>query len=109
MLQMWHPCGASNGIAVARGTSDSILLLPASGTPSHYCCTAPVCSCALFNPWLCRIRYQYDGANSDGDECKIIDYNAGVDCEISFSVTEDIPGPAYVYYELTNFYQNHAT
>ncbi|CAM9972080.1 unnamed protein product [Pylaiella littoralis] len=56
-----------------------------------------------------ELKYQYDGANSDGDECKIIDYNAGVDCEISFSVTEDIPGPAYVYYELTNFYQNHAT
>lgn len=69
---------------------------------------APVCLCD--EPWLCRIiRYQYDGSDSDGDDCKITEYNANLTCEISFAVTEDIPGPAYVYYELTNFFQNHAT
>lgn len=67
------------------------------------------CLCDAYEPWLCLIRYQYDGADSDGDDCKISDYNANFNCEISFTVTEDIPGPAYVYYELTNFYQNHAT
>merc|ERR1712000_60926 len=29
------------------------------------------------------------------------------ECDIVFDVPEDIPGPAFVYYRLTNFYQNH--
>lgn len=57
----------------------------------------------------CRIRYQYDGTGSDGNDCRISTYNANLLCEISFDVPEDIPGPAYVYYELTNFYQNSKT
>lgn len=28
-------------------------------------------------------------------------------CNIQINVPEDIPGPAYLYYRLTNFYQNH--
>lgn len=28
-------------------------------------------------------------------------------CEQKFEITEDIPGPVYVYYQLDNFYQNH--
>jgi hypothetical protein len=28
-------------------------------------------------------------------------------CNIQFNVPETIPGPAYLYYRLTNFYQNH--
>lgn len=56
-----------------------------------------------------RIRYQYDGTDSDGDSCKITNYKEDLICTISFDVEDDIPGPAYVYYELTNFYQNHAT
>lgn len=61
----------------------------------------------MFLPYL---RYQYDGTDSDGDSCRIFDdYNANLTCEISFEVEKDIPGPAYVFYELTNFYQNHAT
>lgn len=54
-------------------------------------------------------RYQYDGAGSDGDSCKITEYNENLLCNITFDITEDIPGPAYVFYELTNFYQNHQT
>ena len=61
---------------------------------------------ALFPDSRCLIRYQYDGAGSDGDDCRISTHNADLLCEISFDVPEDIPGPAYVYYELTNFYQN---
>lgn len=52
------------------------------------------------------IRYQYDGAGSDGDGCKISTYNENLLCNITFNVEKDIPAPAYVYYELTNFYQN---
>lgn len=33
--------------------------------------------------------------------------NQAVNCAISFSVPSQIPRPVYVYYELTNFYQNH--
>lgn len=54
-------------------------------------------------------RYQYDGAGSDGTECSITEYNENRECNISFAVEEDMSGPVYVYYELTNFYQNHAT
>lgn len=56
-----------------------------------------------------RRRYQYDGDGSDGDDCKITTYKENLACTITFDVEKDIPGPAYVYYELTNFYQNHAT
>ncbi|CBN74125.1 conserved unknown protein [Ectocarpus siliculosus] len=56
-----------------------------------------------------ELRYQYDGDGSDGDDCKITTYKENLDCTITFDVEKDIPGPAYVYYELTNFYQNHAT
>ena len=33
--------------------------------------------------------------------------NPSVNCAISFKVEANIPKPVYVYYELTNFYQNH--
>ena len=39
----------------------------------------------------------------------ITTYREGKECTISFTVTEDIAGPVFVYYELSNFYQNHAT
>ena len=28
-------------------------------------------------------------------------------CIITFSIANDIPGPVFMYYRLTNFYQNH--
>ncbi len=27
--------------------------------------------------------------------------------QITFSIDQDVSGPVYVYYQLTNFYQNH--
>ena len=54
-------------------------------------------------------RYQYDGDGSDGSECAITEYNENLECNITFAVEEDMSAPVYVYYELTNFYQNHAT
>ncbi|KAL4431552.1 hypothetical protein ABPG74_017257 [Tetrahymena malaccensis] len=46
-------------------------------------------------------------------KCSTINYpnsDAGVApaiCTIQFTVTEDMESPVFVYYELTNFYQNH--
>lgn len=40
----------------------------------------------------------------DGVTC---DSSDPTDCTISFKTTEDMKGPIFVYYELTNFYQNH--
>ena len=75
------------------------------------CCTAAsllrIGCIALLR--VTHVRYQYDGANSDGESCKITEYKQNLVCNITFEVTEDIPGPAYVFYELTNFYQNHQT
>lgn len=56
-----------------------------------------------------RHRYQYDGTDSDGDDCKISTYKEGRACTIEFEVDEDMSAPIYVYYELSTFYQNHAT
>eukprot|EP00904_Undaria_pinnatifida_P002098 jgi/Undpi1/1188/HiC_scaffold_10.g04650.m1 len=55
------------------------------------------------------MRLQYDGTNTISPDCMISEYKQGKTCEISFDVGEDISGPVYVYYELSNFYQNHAT
>lgn len=72
--------------------------------PSFFYATTYCC-----HGWFCCTRYQYDGEGSDGESCKITTYKEDLSCTISFDVEKDIPGPAYVYYELTNFYQNHAT
>ncbi|GMH84264.1 hypothetical protein TL16_g09871 [Triparma laevis f. inornata] len=56
---------------------------------------------------------QYDGAGTDASfsSCQITATNDGYDnsktCTVSFTVTEKMEKPVYVYYELTNFYQNH--
>ena len=39
----------------------------------------------------------------------ITEYRENKACTISFDITEDIAGPVFIYYELSNFYQNHAT
>jgi hypothetical protein len=48
----------------------------------------------------------YD-SNAPDVDCTITEPNAGKSCEISFTLKDDITGPLYVYYELSNFYQNH--
>ncbi|CAM9386890.1 unnamed protein product, partial [Phaeothamnion confervicola] len=51
--------------------------------------------------------YQYDGDDSDGDQCKITSQDEGLSCQISFNITETIDAPVYVFYEIDKFYQNH--
>lgn len=48
----------------------------------------------------------YDGSGAPAG-CGISSSNEGTDCEIQFILTEDINDDLMVYYELTNFYQNH--
>eukprot|EP01036_Dinobryon_divergens_P027824 gene27824-36659_t len=48
----------------------------------------------------------YDGSSPDVD-CSITKQNQGKICQIKFTIDKDFSGPLYVYYQLTNFYQNH--
>jgi len=49
--------------------------------------------------------YTYD---SDPDsDCAISEMNQGKQCQIKFYINEDFEGPLYLYYKLTNFFQNH--
>lgn len=50
----------------------------------------------------------YDGGNNGpSSACEIVSANQGRTCEVSFTLTSAVSGDLYVYYELTNFYQNH--
>ena len=49
----------------------------------------------------------YDSSSNADVDCTISSTNDGSACEVSFSFTEDVTGPLYVYYEVTDFYQNH--
>ena len=49
-------------------------------------------------------KYDEKGT-SDYPDCQTI----GGECDITFTVKDDMSAPVYVYYELTNFYQNHRT
>jgi hypothetical protein len=50
----------------------------------------------------------YDGgSNAASTDCGIASMNQGKTCDLSFVMEEDRSEDLYVYYELTNFYQNH--
>lgn len=48
----------------------------------------------------------YDGADATAN-CSIETSNEGKTCSVSFNMTGKVDGPLYVYYELTNLFQNH--
>lgn len=48
---------------------------------------------------LQEVASRYD----DAPECSQV----GKNCTLAFEVTDDLTAPIYVYYRLTNFYQNH--
>jgi hypothetical protein len=52
-------------------------------------------------------KINYDPLQVNDQDCSISEQNEGKDCIISFEFDKDVTGPVYVYYELTNFYQNH--
>lgn len=50
----------------------------------------------------------YDGTNVDAStDCEIQESNQGKKCFVNFTISEDVDGPLYVYYNLKNYYQNH--
>jgi hypothetical protein len=50
----------------------------------------------------------YDSSDGQMDvQCSIAEANVNGNCSIAFSFTESVTGPLYVYYEISNFYQNH--
>ena len=46
-------------------------------------------------------------AYSETTYCPPVDYANPQPCEVTFKLTEEVPSPIYVYYQLDNFYQNH--
>lgn len=54
-------------------------------------------------------RYQYDGAGTDAkySSCQMSNKTQYTVCNIIVDVAKEMKGPVFVYYELTNFYQNH--
>jgi hypothetical protein len=57
-----------------------------------------------------EIKRTYDDYHVDDPECGINEtFNANRICNLTFVVPEDLEPPILVYYELTNFHQNHRT
>lgn len=62
---------------------------------------------------IVELRERYDdkgefaGKSNPERERMLQDENANFDLEVSINITEKMEGPVYVYYELSNFYQNH--
>lgn len=53
-------------------------------------------------------KIKYDGGNNDATTtCGISANNEGRTCDLIFTLDDDIADDIYVYYGLTNFYQNH--
>src|SRR3989338_3828871 len=52
----------------------------------------------LTNNSLVDYEFRYD------DICP---FNDTSPCRINFNLTDNIPGPVYIYYKLENYYQNH--
>ena len=49
-------------------------------------------------------EFVYDG---NGGPCQITKNNAGTICNVDIVIDKDMKAPVYLYYQLTNFYQNH--
>jgi hypothetical protein len=54
-----------------------------------------------------KIQYGGRGTHAREDECQIESSNQGRQCNVTFHVLEDMEGPVFLYYKLTNFYAVH--
>lgn len=52
---------------------------------------------------------EYEQRYDTMTDCAITSQGEGKACQVSFDVKEEMKGTVYVYYQLTNFYQNHRT
>ena len=69
-------------------------------------------ACRAASAAVVELRLQYDGAGADAAAlaaCGVgSQYNGTRTCRLTLTVPEGgMKGPLFVYYELTNFYQNH--
>ena len=69
-------------------------------------------ACRAASAAVVELRLQYDGAGADAAAlaaCGVgAAYNGTRRCRLSLTVPDGgMHGPLFVYYELTNFYQNH--
>lgn len=51
-----------------------------------------------------KITYDDGGSSSN---CYIDNNNEGKTCKVEFTLDSDVDGPLYVYYQISNFFQNH--
>ena len=58
---------------------------------------------------IVELQAVYDGNGADGDlaGCRITEANQGASCQITMVAESHLTAPVYVYYQLSNFYQNH--
>lgn len=49
----------------------------------------------------------YDGRDNDVSGCHISTSNQGTTCNFNVTLSEDMDGPIFVYYELQNYFANH--
>ena len=62
----------------------------------------------LASDGVVELRRQYDGAGAEAPACAApLQGGAPTRCTLSFTVPAAMKAPVFVYYELTNFYQNH--
>mmetsp|Transcript_84885 Transcript_84885/g.169889 ORF Transcript_84885/g.169889 Transcript_84885/m.169889 type:complete len:367 (+) Transcript_84885:50-1150(+) len=54
-----------------------------------------------------ELSMQYDGDGAAVKGCEIHASGAATTCTLSFTADDDMSAPVYVYYQLSNFYQNH--
>lgn len=57
---------------------------------------------------MVELKEMYDGDGTDNHGCAIGEnFNEGATCSISFTAPQFMQSPILIYYELTNFHQNH--
>ena len=55
-----------------------------------------------------ELKFVYDSIDPEDQMCGIgLNYNANKNCTIEFEAPKDMKPPVLIYYELSNFYQNH--
>ena len=67
-------------------------------------------ACQKASQDVVELRLQYDGAGADAQApaCAVGNfYNGTKRCRLTLTAPSAMKGPLFVYYELTNFYQNH--
>jgi hypothetical protein len=56
---------------------------------------------------ITELSVQYDGDGATNQGCQIDHAGASKSCKVSMTAPVDMAAPVYVYYQLSNFYQNH--